>query len=287
MTKMLFALGAAMAVSAATGAQAANVLNPGTGAPYALTTTTYTQDFNSLKSTSLDPTPANTLPAGWQTLESGDVANGTYHFGSSGSATMGVWSFGNGSERALGGAVATSMPVLYVGAIFENALGGTIDSLNIGYTGEQWQDGYNRAKLTFQYSLDATSIDNGTWTSFSPLDFQAPNTAAHVGSEFGITGTNGNLAGFRSQLNGTIGGLSIGSGDRFGLRWALADTNDFPATDIRRIRSDDGLAIDDFRLTASVAAPAVPEPATWMMMIAGFGTVGAAMRRRTRAMRFA
>lgn len=28
-------------------------------------------------------------------------------------------------------------------------------------------------------------------------------------------------------------------------------------------------------------APAVPEPATWMMMLVGFGALGAAMRRRT------
>lgn len=33
-------------------------------------------------------------------------------------------------------------------------------------------------------------------------------------------------------------------------------------------------------ITPKMAAPAVPEPATWALMIAGFGTVGYAMRRR-------
>ena len=41
-----------------------------------------------------------------------------------------------------------------------------------------------------------------------------------------------------------------------------------------------------YRAFAPTASPVVPEPATWAMMIAGFGLVGAAMRRRT-TVRFA
>jgi hypothetical protein len=41
--------------------------------------------------------------------------------------------------------------------------------------------------------------------------------------------------------------------------------------------TSDIVAIDDIRF---FAGPAVPEPATWAMMIAGFGAVGFAMRRR-------
>lgn len=37
----------------------------------------------------------------------------------------------------------------------------------------------------------------------------------------------------------------------------------------------------------AVQAPAVPEPATWAMMIAGFGLVGGAMRRRRTGVAFA
>ena len=40
-------------------------------------------------------------------------------------------------------------------------------------------------------------------------------------------------------------------------------------------------------ITASVAAGAVPEPATWAMMIGGFGLAGAAMRRRAAKVSFA
>ena len=46
-----------------------------------------------------------------------------------------------------------------------------------------------------------------------------------------------------------------------------------------------GIFFDDVSVTAATAA--VPEPATWGLMIAGFGLVGAAMRRRQTAVRFA
>jgi hypothetical protein len=38
----------------------------------------------------------------------------------------------------------------------------------------------------------------------------------------------------------------------------------------------------DIFTQGSVSTPAIPEPATWAMMIGGFGMAGAAMRRRTR-----
>ncbi len=48
-----------------------------------------------------------------------------------------------------------------------------------------------------------------------------------------------------------------------------------------------GFYIDDVSYSASNATAAVPEPATWAMMIAGFGLVGGAMRRRKTAVAFA
>lgn len=44
-----------------------------------------------------------------------------------------------------------------------------------------------------------------------------------------------------------------------------------------------GLAADSDIYRISFATAAVPEPATWAMLIAGFGAVGASMRRRHRA----
>jgi hypothetical protein len=53
------------------------------------------------------------------------------------------------------------------------------------------------------------------------------------------------------------------------------------AGDISRVRfSNEYVGIREITTSAGVAA--VPEPATWAMMLAGFGIVGGAMRRRQR-----
>ena len=44
----------------------------------------------------------------------------------------------------------------------------------------------------------------------------------------------------------------------------------------------DGLITGSLTFTASQAPGGVPEPATWALLILGFGTVGGAMRRRSR-----
>ena len=47
------------------------------------------------------------------------------------------------------------------------------------------------------------------------------------------------------------------------------------------IGSDPALGIDDLSFVATTAAAgAVPEPATWALMIAGFALAGVALRRR-------
>jgi hypothetical protein len=48
-----------------------------------------------------------------------------------------------------------------------------------------------------------------------------------------------------------------------------------------------GYAFDDLHFRFGGAPAAVPEPASWAMMIAGFGFTGAAMRRRRRRIAFA
>lgn len=48
-----------------------------------------------------------------------------------------------------------------------------------------------------------------------------------------------------------------------------------------------GAVLDDFRYDDLVGTGAVPEPATWAMMLAGFGMLGAAMRRSRQKVRTA
>ncbi len=49
----------------------------------------------------------------------------------------------------------------------------------------------------------------------------------------------------------------------------------------------DGSANQSYMVKLKFNAPAVPEPATWALMIAGFGLVGAGIRRQKVAVRFA
>jgi hypothetical protein len=114
----------------------------------------------------------------------------------------------------------------------------------IAYTGEQWRLGTtNRAdRLDFQYSLDATSLTTGTWQDADALDFNSPDTSGSVGAR------NGNDLANRTLLSATLP-LTVPAGGTFWLRWV-----DYDAAG-----ADDGLAVDDFSLTAwgspSVAVP--------------------------------
>jgi hypothetical protein len=199
----------------------------------------YSQNFDSLASAGT----SDVLPAGWFFVETGTAANGIYTAGTGSSATGDTYSFGlaGSSDRALGTLRSGSLVAL-IGASFTNGGSLLIEALEIAYMGEQWRLGAaGRAdRLDFQYSLDASSLLTGTWTTVDALGFTSPFTTA--------TGQrNGNLAENQMPVSGMISGLGIAPGAAFWLRWS-----DFDASG-----SDDGLAIDDFTLTARYAVPPV------------------------------
>ena len=207
--------------------------------------TAYTQDFNTLASSGT----ANTaVPAGWEFNESGTNANTTYRAGTGSDNTGDTYSFGaaSNSERAFGGLRSGSLVPL-IGAQFTNNSNGTITSLAIAYTGEQWRLGQNTSgrsadRLDFQLSTDATGITTGTWTDADSLDFASPVVAGTVGA------LNGNVAPNRTAISFTITGLNIPNGATFWLRWADSDL--IPG-------ADDGLSVDDFSLTANGVSSAL------------------------------
>ena len=222
-------LGGALPVQAA-GAVSLTALN-----------TPYVESFDSLANSG----DAGTVPNGWEFSESGTNANATYTAGT-GSGTAGnTYSFGaaGSTERAFGGLLSGSLTPL-IGVQFTNNTGATLDSLTIAYTGEQWRLGAVRVadRLDFQFSTNATSLITGDWTNYDALDFNSPVTAGIVGA------LDGNIN--RTAISFTITGLSIPSGASFWLRW-----QDFNVTS-----SDDGLAVDDFSLTAqgTVSADSAP-----------------------------
>ncbi len=202
-------------------------------AQISLTTTPYTQNFNTLAKSG----SASTLPSGWLLLETGTNANATYTAGTGSSNSGDTYSFGvdAADDRAFGTVQSGSL-ISTIGVAFTNTTGGPVTSLKISYVGEQWRLGATaRAdRLDFQYSTDATNLATGTWKDADQLDFTGPITTGTVGS------LDGSLAANATAINFTITGLNIGNGASFYLRWS-----DFNATG-----ADDGLGIDDFSIEA-------------------------------------
>lgn len=253
---------AALALPAAAQAQVS-------GGPFTLTTPGYTQDFNTLASSGAT---GSALPAGFRIVETGGTGGTTYGVNNGSSNTGNSYSYGTtGSvDRALGSLASGTVEQILFGGVFTNGLGAAITSLTFGYTGEQWRSGTSTAadRLTFQYRIGAADITGDGWTTVDSLSFAPVVLGAN-------TALNGDLPANQRALTGTISGLNVANGSTFGFRWL----------DVDAVGSDNGLAVDNLSIAAvTAAAPgAVPEPSTWAFLILGFGTVGAALRRRPRA----
>lgn len=214
-------------------------------AQVSLTGPAYTQDFDSLANSGSGHTA---LPAGWLLNESGTNANGQYQAGTGSGNSGDSYSFGasGSTERALGGLLSGSLSPSF-GACFTNNVGNEVTALDIAYTGEQWRSGSagRLDTINFQYSLDATSLADGSWVDVDALDFVTPNTV-------GTGAKDGNDAANRTPLSSQIAGLAIANGSGFCIRW----------TDFNASGADDGLAVDDFSLTPVFVAPGADVAAT-------------------------
>jgi hypothetical protein len=212
---------------------------PAANAQISLTSlgTPYTQDFDTLAPLG----SSNVLPAGWALYESGSGANDSYTADTGTTATGDTYSYGGAStERALG-MIADSNVQPMVGAHFRNDTGNPIAGAVISYVVEQWRRGADPAasdRIDFQYSTDATSLNTGTWTDFDALD--AP-MVVFTGSAGPRDGNNGSP---HPRLEARVP-LTVPAGQEFWIRFR----------DFDRTGPDDGLAIDDFKLTPTGSRP--------------------------------
>ena len=108
-------------------------------------------------------------------------------------------------------------------------------------------------------------MTTGAFLAVSALDFVTPDTA-------GQGAKDGNAAGNFTAVSATITGLNIAANTHFWIRW----------TDIDATGSDDGLAIDNFSLTArgvlGEAPVTVPEPGS--LALASLALLGLLRTRR-------
>jgi hypothetical protein len=211
------------------------------GQTISLTGSTYTQNFDALSNVAGSTTNNLTIPGWFMTESGGGVRDNEQYAVDPGSSTTGdTYSYGAAAatDRALGNLRSGTL-ISISGAAFTNNTGSTIQSLSIGYTGEEWRLGTasRTDQLNFQYSTNATDLVTGTWTTVTALNFVTPNTAI-------VGALDGNAAANRTVLSTTINSLSIPNGATFWIRW----------TDNDATGADDGLAVDDFTLTTTTLA---------------------------------
>ncbi|HEY5748805.1 MAG TPA: DUF5689 domain-containing protein [Chryseolinea sp.] len=205
--------------------------------------TPYQQNFDGLASSGTT-NPVETFPQGWTFVETGTSANTTYAAGTGASNAGNTYSFGTTPADRAAGSLLSGSVTPTIGAGFTNNTGGTITDLLISYRGEQWRLGATgRAdRLDFQFSVDASSLSNGSWTDVDALDFSSPITTGATGALDGNDPLNS------TTLTFTIAGLNLTPGATFYIRWL----------DFNAAGADDGLAIDDFALTPSGIAAGTP-----------------------------
>ena len=229
-------------VLAALPAQKVQAAGGGSGSIDLTTGSAATQNFDTLANTG---TTNNLAINAWYVNETGSSSrnNGQYAAGTGSDNTGDTYSFGAASstDRAFGGLLSGTLNPT-IGAQFTNNTGSIITSLDISYVGEMWRAGVtNRGaadRLDFQLSTNATSLATGTWVDYNPLDYNSSNINTAAGA------LNGNAAGNQTAVNFSITGLSIPNGGNFWIRWLDSDISS----------SDDGLAVDNFSITANTSA---------------------------------
>ncbi|MDZ4371449.1 MAG: PEPxxWA-CTERM sorting domain-containing protein [Phenylobacterium sp.] len=237
----------------------------------------HSNDFNTLANTGQNNTGGL---AGWEFQEIGTSANNSYFATNGGENSGNTFSLGQlgATDRAFGGLSHDTAGALQplIGVQLINQTGKAITGFTITYVGEQWRLGQtNRGpdRMDFAYRVGAfeQALSMGDFMNVDALDFVAPNTT-------GAQLRDGNAAQNRVAISGTVSGLNLGRGEVLTLRWS-----DFDARLANGGQAaDDALGIDDFIFTPTLAA--VPEPATWAMMICGFGMAGGLLRHRRTAL---
>jgi hypothetical protein len=237
----------------------------------------YTQNFDSLATTGTANlwTNDSTLQ-GWSLFTSSGSDITAYSTGNGSSNTGNFYSFGTtgSTDRALGGvgsggayfgtpAPASGAVAGYIAVAFQNNSSSALNNFTVGFNGEQWRNGGNTSAqpMVLEYGYGSSFATVSSWTApGGNFDWNSPVATVTAAALDGNAAPNSVLG-----LGGTVA-TTWGAGDTLWIRWV--ERND--------VGLDHGLAIDN--LTFSVSP--VPEPATYVLLLAGLGMMGAMARRR-------
>jgi hypothetical protein len=227
--------------------------------PYSLTTSTYSQDFNTLDSST---TNSMNFPAGWGIFEKGTSAsvNQQYRSGTGSSNAGDCYSFGSAVsiDRALGSITSINLQARF-GFKLTNNTTVPLTSATITFTGEQWRTGDTLMKLDsllFSYSTTATGVEDtitaNAWITDTMANMLNSPNPTGVGGTPALSGfsLDGNASANRVVKTITLTGFNVPIGANITFRWY----------DWGIGGSDDGLSIDDitFAFNGVVVLPVVP-----------------------------
>jgi hypothetical protein len=127
-------------------------------------------------------------------------------------------------------------------------------------------------------NLNLSSLNFGlTSGTFNNLEFNLTGASSGATALFTITDNEGQVFTFGSGgLNDPL--LALGNGENF---FGFQGINGESISNVSVAFSGGGVVdVRQIRLDTLSSVTAVPEPATWAMMLLGFGAVGYSMRRR-------
>lgn len=188
-----------------------------------------------------------------------------------------------------------SVTIEYNGIVEGDVVSGLTSSLTLTFLG------YTGNNANFSYTLDNTSSGDITAARLSSFGFDVDT------ANFSFAGSSETSSIFTKRNNGQYpqpndgggsrdfclsagpncgggagGGVLIGGSESAGFTLAftslpsVVELSNFAI----RYQSISGAQGGDSGIGVGTPADAVPEPATWAMMIGGFGLVGASLRRR-------
>ncbi len=223
-----------------------------TGAPY-------TQNFNTLATSgAANAWTNNTTIPGWFLYSQSAGGTSISAYGTdnaAGTNTGSFFSYGStaSAERALGGTAsggvyfgspASGAIAGWIAAAFTNNSGADINTITLGFNGEQWRNGGNTSAQTMvlEYGFGPSFTTVTSWTApGANFNWASPVTGATAAS------VDGNVAGLVSGKGGTLSSLNWTNGSVLWIRWV--ERND--------AGNDHGLAIDDFSISTTSATPTV------------------------------